>query len=140
MHLKGLSTKFKATLHCLFTTVPFKGLKYLDFKRYSIFIRNNGRNCQIHLFQTMAFRVPLLIFKLKKRRHYLLFLSASRRKAVHCCTRFCSINTSTIWVISAKGSSSWTNIPNKKPLNYKNNLKLWCNSIILKFKNIVKFN
>ncbi len=39
-----------------------------------------------------------------------LFLRASRRKAVHCCTMFCSMNTSTIWAVSASGSSSWDRI------------------------------
>jgi hypothetical protein len=36
-----------------------------------------------------------------------LFLRASNWKAVHCCTMFCSMNTSTIWVVSARGSSSY---------------------------------
>ena len=38
----------------------------------------------------------------------LLFLSASRRKAVHCWTMFCSKKQSTICVMSASGSSSCT--------------------------------
>ena len=41
----------------------------------------------------------------------LLFLRASRRKAVHCCTMFCSMNTSTICVMSASGSESATSMP-----------------------------
>jgi len=84
-----------------------------------------------------------------------LFLSASKRKAVHCCTMFCSINISTTckkkfmiekywefkfpdyrftWLMSARGSpSSWTNIwANWAPFVFKikkNNLRV-CNSKI----------
>ncbi len=60
-----------------------------------------------------------------------LFLRASRRKAVHCCTIFCSMNTSTIWAVSASGSSSWDAILGRSILHqcgWYRYMTFWCGS------------
>ncbi len=58
-----------------------------------------------------------------------LFLRASSRKAVHCCTIFCSMNTSTIWAVSASGSSSWHAILGRSILHQCcGSMTFWCGS------------